>query len=372
MWDDISNWFSDLYSNSWLDNMFSDYSPTSYSNLPSTAALGNSSLFSGDNLSSMLYGGPSISSSSFGLGPVSFDDASSLDWLLTPQASQAGGIYGTGALDFLDLGALINSPLTQTDLWSVNPFDQSNDSWLSTGWDNLNPALEQIDNLAKFRSGLSSFEDASARQNTAYDFLAEELGLPRPSTLPVNQRAAAVEKLANQAAKSQAAQSSKSGSKASNALQSALKAAGMAGTLYKLATADNGLSAEDVARRDNIRDLGPSFAAARLARAARGYKKGGSILSDGPHGGLLQIAAQIAEMLSEDVPGGQDDVVEIVAAPGEYVWDADTVAAIGDGDNDAGAKKLDKMRMRIRAHKRSAPVDDIPPRAKPLEQYLGE
>ncbi len=68
--------------------------------------------------------------------------------------------------------------------------------------------------------------------------------------------------------------------------------------------------------------------------------------------------------------GGQDDVVPIRAAGGEYMMDADTVSALGDGNNAAGAKKLDAMRENIRAHKRSAPPNKIPPKAKPIGQYM--
>jgi hypothetical protein len=55
---------------------------------------------------------------------------------------------------------------------------------------------------------------------------------------------------------------------------------------------------------------------------------------------------------------------------GEYVFDADTVAALGDGSSKAGAAVLDKMREAIRKHKRSAPVNDIPPKAKSPLAYL--
>jgi hypothetical protein len=68
--------------------------------------------------------------------------------------------------------------------------------------------------------------------------------------------------------------------------------------------------------------------------------------------------------------GGQDDVVPANLAGGEYVFDADTVSALGDGNNAAGARKLDAQRENIRAHKRSAPKNKIPPRAKSPEAYL--
>ena len=50
--------------------------------------------------------------------------------------------------------------------------------------------------------------------------------------------------------------------------------------------------------------------------------------------------------------------------------DADVVAALGDGNTDAGAAKLDAMRENIRKHKRSAPPSKIPPKAKPVKAYL--
>lgn len=69
--------------------------------------------------------------------------------------------------------------------------------------------------------------------------------------------------------------------------------------------------------------------------------------------------------------GGQDDNVNANLSHGEYVVDADTVAALGDGNNEAGAKKLDVMRTKIRKHKRSAPASKIPPKAKDPMAYLG-
>ena len=70
--------------------------------------------------------------------------------------------------------------------------------------------------------------------------------------------------------------------------------------------------------------------------------------------------------------GGQDDLIDARLADGEYVFDADIVAALGDGSNKEGAKKLDKMREAIRAHKRGAPNDKIPPKAKSPLAYFKE
>jgi hypothetical protein len=67
---------------------------------------------------------------------------------------------------------------------------------------------------------------------------------------------------------------------------------------------------------------------------------------------------------------GQSDRIPAMLSDGEYVMDADTVSALGDGNNAAGAGALDKMRQNIRAHKRSAPVTKIPPKAKNPMAYL--
>ena len=70
---------------------------------------------------------------------------------------------------------------------------------------------------------------------------------------------------------------------------------------------------------------------------------------------------------------GQSDDIPAMLADGEYVFDADTVAALGNGSSKAGALQLDKMREAIRKHKRSAPNDKIPPKAKsPLEYLKGK
>jgi hypothetical protein len=70
--------------------------------------------------------------------------------------------------------------------------------------------------------------------------------------------------------------------------------------------------------------------------------------------------------------GGQDDLIDARLADGEYVFDADIVAALGDGSNKEGAKRLDKMRELIRSHKRGAPNDKIPPKAKSPLAYFKE
>lgn len=69
---------------------------------------------------------------------------------------------------------------------------------------------------------------------------------------------------------------------------------------------------------------------------------------------------------------GQDDLIPALLSDGEYVIDAETVSMLGDGNNEAGADRLDQMRMKIRGHKRGASDDEIAPRAKEVHEYLGK
>jgi hypothetical protein len=67
--------------------------------------------------------------------------------------------------------------------------------------------------------------------------------------------------------------------------------------------------------------------------------------------------------------GGQDDLIDAKLSDGEYVFDASTVSDLGDGNNAAGARKLDSFRKNIRKHKRGGKIA-LPPRVKSLESYL--
>ena len=68
--------------------------------------------------------------------------------------------------------------------------------------------------------------------------------------------------------------------------------------------------------------------------------------------------------------GGQEDNVNARLSHGEYVVDSDVVSALGDGNTEAGAAKLDHMRENVRAHKRMAGKKSIPPKAKSPEKYM--
>ena len=68
----------------------------------------------------------------------------------------------------------------------------------------------------------------------------------------------------------------------------------------------------------------------------------------------------------------EGNVVPAKIADGEYVFPAAFVTALGRGDNKRGAKILDGLRESLREHKRSAPMDKIPPKAKAPLSYISK
>jgi len=112
--------------------------------------------------------------------------------------------------------------------------------------------------------------------------------------------------------------------------------------------------------------LEPYMNGGTVQKYADGGKMGTSPLmaasgGDVPHKGSHYV---------QGAGGGQDDLIPAKLADGEYVFDADIVAALGDGSNKEGAKKLDAMREAIRKHKRGGSVKSIPPAAKSPLAYL--
>ena len=69
---------------------------------------------------------------------------------------------------------------------------------------------------------------------------------------------------------------------------------------------------------------------------------------------------------------GRSDHIEALLSPGEYVMDAETTSLLGNGDNEAGARKFDKLRKSIRIHKgkQLAKGQFSPMAKKNAEEYL--
>lgn len=115
--------------------------------------------------------------------------------------------------------------------------------------------------------------------------------------------------------------------------------------------------------QDRLNAMNRALGNVSYTMAMGGYATGGDDYAMGgyPHGGLSYIDGD---------SGGQEDNHNAHLSHGEYVFDADVVAALGDGNSKAGARKLDQMRENIRQHKRSAPKKSIPPKAKDPMKYL--
>jgi len=95
-----------------------------------------------------------------------------------------------------------------------------------------------------------------------------------------------------------------------------------------------------------------------VAALGDGSSKAGSSALD-------QLRTTVPHQLSQ---GGSAIPAKI--ADGEYVLPNAFVTALGNGSNKEGAKLLDGMREELRAHKRSAPTSKIPPKAKSPLDYL--
>ena len=126
----------------------------------------------------------------------------------------------------------------------------------------------------------------------------------------------------------------------------------------------------------NLAGLTSSTGAGALSRAGLSMLDSGNSISGFAKGGLAEHKPEfITGATGHHVKGegdGQSDSIPAMLADGEYVFDADTVAALGNGSNDAGAAILDRMRQNLRKHKRSASAEKIPPKAKsPLEYMKG-
>lgn len=84
-------------------------------------------------------------------------------------------------------------------------------------------------------------------------------------------------------------------------------------------------------------------------------------------GGALADIARFAR----GAGSGRADTIDAKLSDGEYVIDAETVAMLGDGSNQAGAQLLDQMRENVRTHKGKALArGKISPNAKSPLMYL--
>lgn len=104
-------------------------------------------------------------------------------------------------------------------------------------------------------------------------------------------------------------------------------------------------------------------------------KRGGLTRAVHPESGVPVVQGRHDYREGSRVTGagdGQSDDIPAMLADGEYVIDAELVSMLGNGSTKAGAELLDKFREQVRKHKRSAPLNKIPPKSKSPLTYLKE
>jgi hypothetical protein len=95
-----------------------------------------------------------------------------------------------------------------------------------------------------------------------------------------------------------------------------------------------------------------------------------SALGDGSSKAGHKVLEGFRQQIPHKKEGGSSNPVPAKIADGEYVFPEAFVTALGGGDNKRGAEILDGLRTKLRAHKRGAPLDKIPPKAKDPIQYI--
>lgn len=95
----------------------------------------------------------------------------------------------------------------------------------------------------------------------------------------------------------------------------------------------------------------------------KGYAAGGIAAIDSRH-----IKGN-GDGMSDSIPAQIDGAESAALSSGEYVFPADVVSFLGNGDNDAGAKVLDDMVARIR-HAKTGRTQQ-PPQIDPMQFMPG-
>ena len=94
-----------------------------------------------------------------------------------------------------------------------------------------------------------------------------------------------------------------------------------------------------------------------------------SALGDGSSKAGKHVLDGFRTQIPHKAEGGSNPVPAKIA-DGEYVFPEAFVTSLGGGDNKRGAEILDGLRTKLRAHKRGAPLDKIPPKAKDPIDYI--
>ena len=95
-----------------------------------------------------------------------------------------------------------------------------------------------------------------------------------------------------------------------------------------------------------------------------GFAEGGGVMRGG-------LEAAMGSRFVQGPGGAREDKIPAMLSNNEYVLTAEEMALLGDGDPEAGAKRMDQMRANLRKHKGGALArGKISPNAKAPHQYL--
>jgi hypothetical protein len=109
------------------------------------------------------------------------------------------------------------------------------------------------------------------------------------------------------------------------------------------------------------------------ASGTPGAQQGVYNINQAPIGKAQGGALSAVSRFAQGAGSGRADTIDAKLSDGEYVIDAETVAMLGDGSNQEGAKRLDAMRQNIRSHKgKNLAKGKISPNAKSALTYLKE
>lgn len=305
-------------------------------------------------------------------------EAAGVDWrsLMAPSYGRSNAAWAENPLSSGLLGQVLRPAQSYLDAEGNVVGDISSGADIQNPYDYMQgpDGSTYIHNLNTGRD--IGYLDANNRNQTYQDVrMANQTGPSMWETVKsalgigANATGSAAQRTGTSAART--SQASQSSNPVTSGLAQAAALANALGMIVKAGTGNN--AGPNIQARDStVADTGPRIQRAKALRTV--YAKGGAIES--PRGGLFEVTAKLGDMLRSHYglidgdAGGQDDVVDIRAAPGEYVFDAESVSALGDGNTAAGAKKLDEMRYAIREHKRTGGLNSIPPKAKHASRYL--
>lgn len=125
----------------------------------------------------------------------------------------------------------------------------------------------------------------------------------------------------------------------------------------------------------NTGDWMPPQLGQGLGQAHGGYQQGGEFNNWSQNADVPRAAPSVAAS-GRYVKGqgtGRSDDIPARLSDGEYVMDAESVALLGDGSGDAGARRLDEMRRNLRKHKaQNLKKGGFSHKAKQPHQYMAQ